>query len=214
MFKVSLTGNYFSGQFEAAQLFEEFGVPVFDANLLTKFFLNFSEFHISKIKSHFGVDIYSYGLLNLNKFKTNQDFDQLLNIIETDLMKAYESFRLTHQKSFYTIFLYDYIFERGMNKMFDYNIVSFKSKENRRSQLSYWKHFDYDTITNILNNEMSDYRKNSHSDYIIRSSNSQENINSDIVIGLENQIKDIHKKIMNKRTNKIIRDQYLSDDWY
>jgi len=123
MYKVGLTGNYFSGQNEVAKIFEDYNVRVFDANLITKFLINYSPIHIPKIKKEFGPDIYSVGLLDLSKLNDNKSFNKLLDIIELDLLRAYEIFRKRYKNDFYTIFYFDYIFERNLDKILSLQMI-------------------------------------------------------------------------------------------
>jgi dephospho-CoA kinase len=160
MFKVGLTGNYYSGQQEVAKIFEDFDVPVFDANLIIKFMINFSPRHIEKIKEKFGDDIYKFGLLNLNRFHTNKKFDDLLDILEFDLLKAYEKFRLDHKTDFYTIFLFDWIYERNLNSLMNFNVSSYRPQVHRKSDLKYWANLNSMEVQKILDNEVDEFEKN------------------------------------------------------
>lgn len=206
MFKVALTGNYYSGQNEVSKIFEEFNVNVFDANTITKFLINFSPNHIKRIKEYFGDKVYHCGLLNLNRFQSNDKFNELLDLIEMDLLKSYEKFRLRHSKDFYTIFCYDFIYERNLDKYFDFKISCHRPREYRKSDMKFLTNFTFDEIERILNSEMPD--KNIKSDHIIQNYNFGTNNLEDIVIGLERQIKGVHKRIMNKRNIEIISDCY------
>ena len=141
MLKVGLTGNYYSGQYEVGLLFEELDVPVFDANLITKFLLNYSPKHRKEINKQFGDTSFSMGVLNLSNFNSNIKFNKLLDIIELDLLKAYEKFRSLHRDADYTIFKYDFIFERMIENSFDYNISCYRPKRYRKT--------DMQTLTNF-----------------------------------------------------------------
>lgn len=202
MYKVGLTGNYYSGQQEISQLFAEYNVKIFDANLLTKFFLNFSPLHIRKIQSYFGDNSYQMGLLNLSKFQTNSKFNELLDLVEFDILKTYESFRQKHKNEFYTIFYYDFIFERNLNSYFNFNINCHRPKKAREYDIQYFTEMSESKIKEILDNEMSEITKNSKSDYIIQNFNENGDYKSDIVIGLQNQIFNVHKKIMSKKLSE------------
>ena len=73
--KIALTGNYYSGQDDVSFLLRDKNVPVFDADVVLKYFLNFSPKHMNKISRVFGEDYYSHGLLRLNLFKTTKDWE-------------------------------------------------------------------------------------------------------------------------------------------
>jgi dephospho-CoA kinase len=95
--KIALTGNYYSGQYEVSFLLRDKNVPVFDADVVLKYILNFSPKHMNKISTVFGEDYYNYGLLRLNLFKKTKDWDKLLDVVEYDLLQCYEKFRLKNK---------------------------------------------------------------------------------------------------------------------
>ncbi len=198
MYKVALTGNYYSGHYDVAKLFEEIDVKIFNANLITKFIINYSPSHIKKIKKTFGDDIYTMGLLDLNKFNSNSKFNDLLDLIEFDILRSYEKFKLLNKNNPYTIFVYDFIFERELETYFDYVICSDRPKDHRSLDMKFLTNFTYSQIEKILNNEMSLDKKKSKSDYIIQNFNKNGDLQSDIVIGLESEIKRIHRNLNGK----------------
>jgi len=208
MLKVGLTGNHYSGQYEVSHLFDDLDVPIFDANLITKFILNYSPQHINKIKKSFGDDAYEMGVLNLKNFNSNKDFDKLFDLIELDLLKAYERFRLNNSDSFYTIFKFDFIFERLIEKHLDFTICCYRPKLNRKSDMKYLTNYSFYLIDKILDNEMDEIHKNSKADYVVQNYNKNGDYKSDIVIGLKSQIQNIHRQIMKKKNKSILSDHY------
>jgi dephospho-CoA kinase len=58
MIKVGLTGNRFSGKDTVCKLFEQIGVPVFNADVVLKFILNYNYEINYKIRNIFG-DVFS-----------------------------------------------------------------------------------------------------------------------------------------------------------
>jgi dephospho-CoA kinase len=124
--KIGLTGNYFSGQDEVAILFRDKNVPVFDADVVLKYFINFSPKHMEKISNKFGDDYYNYGLLRLNLFKTTSQWNKLLDLLEFDLIESYEKFRVKHINSPYTIFKFTYLFERSLHTHLDKVITCYR----------------------------------------------------------------------------------------
>jgi dephospho-CoA kinase len=200
MFKVGLTGNYYSGQTEISQVFDDMEVPVFDANLLVRFLVNHSKKHINLIKKEFGSEIYQIGLLDVKKFNDNPKFEKLLTILENDIVKQYINFCHKHKDYPYTMFLYNFIFERNLQSSFDYIVNCFRPKHHRRSDLLLLTSLSEFTIKKILDNEMDEYQKNNLSDFTIQNYNRTGPINADVIIGLENQILRVHKQITNKIT--------------
>jgi dephospho-CoA kinase len=211
MYKVGLTGNYYSGQVEVSEILKGFDVPVFDANLVTKFLLNFSPNHVRKIKSEFGDDIYNLGLLNFNKLNSNDKVDKLFDIIELDILKSYELFRIKHKNDFYTIFYFDFIFERRMNNLMNFNVSCYRPRYQRKYDMGYLTSFSKSLIEKILSNEMDESVKNSNSDFVINNYNKNGDHKSDVVVGLESQVFNLHKKIMAKKMDSVLKSHYPSD---
>jgi dephospho-CoA kinase len=199
MIKVGLTGNYYSGQYEIGKLFEELDVPVFDADLILKYLINFSSKHIEKIRSELGENSYHMGLLKVNKFVDNRSWNKLIDIVEFDIVKAYEKFRLQHKDEFYTIFKYSYLFERKLNESMDLNISCYRPKYYRRNDMQTLTYMDSVSINKLLENEMDELFKNRKSDFVIDNYNTGLNADSYIIIGLENKVKNTHKSIMKKK---------------
>jgi dephospho-CoA kinase len=208
MFKVGLSGNYYSGQNEVYQILEEYEVPVFNANLITKFMINYSPKHIKQIKSTFGENSYNLGLLNLNKFTSNSDYDKLFEIIEFDLLKSFELFRIQNKNSFYTIFYFDQLFERGINNLMNFSVTCYRPKYQRRSDMKYLTTLSDNIINKILDTETDELIKNEKSDFVIHNYNKNGDYKSDIVVGLDTQVFKLHKSIMAKKMDTEIYNQY------
>jgi len=208
MYKVGLTGNYYSGHKEVAYILEDFGVPVFDMNLVFKFLVNFSPTHIEKIKKSFGNNIYTMGLLDLQKFTKNSDFDKLFDVIEFDLIRGFEKFTLANKDAVYSVMVFDQLFERKCDRLMSFCISVHRPKHLRKNDMITLTGLDSYTITKILDNEYDELDKNKKSDFVIQNYNLGVNKDSDITIGLENQVKNAHKKIMEKKLYSIVQSQY------
>jgi dephospho-CoA kinase len=211
MLKIGLTGNYYSGHNEVAEIFEKLGVKVFDADLILKYLINFSEPHMIKIRSSLGDNSYNIGLLNFNKFKTNQKWNELLDLLEFDIIKSYERFRLLHKDDFYTVFKYSYIFERSLNLSMDKTICCYRPKYQRRNDLKNLTYMDNQSIEYLFNNEMDELTKNKNSDYTINNFNPLDEQN--YYIGLDSKVNNIHIIIMNKKPQEYILGSSIKSDF-
>ena len=160
MLKIGLTGNFYSKYNEVGDIFEEKEMPVYDADLVIKYMLNYSEEYQQKIKSKFGNNIYHAGLLDLNKFDNNDKFDKLFDIIQFDLIKSYEKWRLKNWNKFYTIFKCSVLFERGLDKSMNYTISAFSPQLRRKQDIINDTLIPREKIENILSNEMDELIKN------------------------------------------------------
>lgn len=196
MLKVGLTGNFYSGYDNAALLFESRGVPVFDADLVLRFMVNYSEKVVKKIKAKFGEDIYFLGLLNMNKFETNKDFDKLFEVIELDLLKAYEKWRVKHWDKPYTIFKSCVLFERKLNTSMNFSITVFKPQIERRKDVQNLTEIPTLTSDAIFSNEMDELLKNQKSDFVIH--NYKSYYRDSLDMGIQNQISYIEKALNKK----------------
>jgi dephospho-CoA kinase len=193
MIKVGLTGNYYSGQNEVAKILNSLNVKVFDADLLLKYLLNYSKEHILRIKSTFGENSYSIGLLNLNKFDDTKKWNKLIDEVEFDIYTSYEKFRQKHKEDFYTVFKYSYLFERQLNVSMDFNINCFRPKSIRKQDLTLLTPLSDYLIDKILDSEYGEFVKNKNADFLIQNYSREGQIN------LDEKVRTTHNKIMNKK---------------
>jgi len=207
MIKAALTGNYFSGQDESVKIFENLKVKVFDADLLLRFFINFSPSNINKIKSNFGSDSYTLGVLNIDKFRKKNNLEDLLDICEFDILLSYAKFRLKHQDEPYTIFKYSFLYERELETDFDYVINCSRSKTLRERDMKNLTRIPTISINKILEGEMKENEKNISSNFIIR------NNSSDYLEKGFNKWDDVYEQIetINSYLRKKIPQNYLGD---
>jgi len=212
MLKIGLTGNYYSGQNEVSEIFEKLSVKVFDADLILKYLINFSETHVEKIKDTLGDKVYQMGLLNMNKFRTNESWNDLIDLVEFDVVKSYERFRLTHKDEFYTIFKYSFLFERNLNKSMDKVICCYRPKYQRRSDLKRLTYLSESQIEYLLSNEMDELSKNKSSDYLINNYNTSGSAHT--LIGLDSRVSDLHNIFSNKKPQEdYLGYKYSSGFW-
>ena len=167
MYKVGLTGNFYSGYGDVADAFEMKGVPVFDSDLVLKFMINYSESTIEKMKSKFGTSIYRQGLLDMKRFESESEMERLLDYLQLDLMKSYEKWRVKHLNKPYTIFKSSILFEKDLNQSMNFVITTYRPKVDRRKDIQSLTHLPYSKISDILDNEMDEDKKNEKSDYVI-----------------------------------------------
>jgi len=196
MLKIGLTGNFYSGYNEVGDLFEELGMPVFDADLIIKYMLNYSSEYMNKIKFAFGENIYYAGLLDLKKFDTNDKFNKLLDIIELDLIKSYEKWRIKNWNKYYTIFKCSVLFERGLDKNMNFNITTFTPELQRKQDILNATQMPRETIDNILSNEMDELLKNQKATYVIHGYRG--------LSEMRKSVSNVHKAIMNKNPQGVL----------
>jgi dephospho-CoA kinase len=193
MLKVGLTGNFHSGQNEVAKIFDNLSVPVFDADLVLKYLINYSNPHITKIKSEFGENVYKIGLLNLQKFNSNTTWNKLIDLVEIDIIAAFEKFRLKHKYSTYVLFKYSYLYERRIDSSMDYNINCYRPSYSRKNDISLLTYMDSYAISTLIENELDEIYKNKKSDFIVNNY-----ITNGISVDLDNKVLKINEMIMKK----------------
>ena len=197
MLKVGLTGNYFSGYTDIADLFEERGIKVFDADVVLRFMTNYSIEHTKKIESIFGSGAYDVGIINPKFFDTKDKFDKLLDCFQVDLIKAYEKWRIKNYDCFYTIFKSSILFERKIDQHMNFNISVYRPKVERRRDIVYETTLSTTRIEKILENEMDELNKNQKSNFVIHNYNSGGSYR-DNQENLKDQIHNIHKALIKR----------------
>ena len=103
MLEVGLTGCRFSGKTSVSKLFRKIGVPVFDADIILKFILNFKPKVELAIMSNVGSFVYKNGFLDPTCFLADGLFDRTIDVIEFELFQAWERFKDKHKDHSYVI---------------------------------------------------------------------------------------------------------------
>jgi len=169
MIKVGLTGNRYSGKNAIAKAFAQIGIPVFDADTVLKFILNFDVAVNKDILDNYGKYVFTGpgATIDPKAVNSEKDFDRLIDFAEYALNCAYERFREENKQSIYTIFHSSIVFERGWNSAFDYNISAFAPKQERcvRAQIAEGK--SSSEIESMMSIEMDPLVKNSISDFVV-----------------------------------------------
>lgn len=189
MIKVGLTGNFHSGHRTIITKFEELGVPVFDADLIFKFMINYDDKIVKKIEKHFGVDVYRYCLLDFKRFDTNRKFEALFDVVKGDIFRCWHNWNVLNSDREYTIFLSSVLFELRLNDKMDFNINVLKDCSERKKWMMTKTSMPLSIIETILNGELNEKFKTTKADFIITNS-----VNDN----LERNINRVHNEILNK----------------
>lgn len=200
MLKIGLTGNRYSGKDITARLFEQINIPVFHADIILKFILNYNSEIQHKIRTKVGTGIFKNdGILDEKMIILSGAFDKILDQAEFELFKAYEKFRLKNKQSIYSIFHSSILFERGWNEKMDFNINVFSPTTER---IERFKYLNPDKlISDIYHNistEMGDLDKNQKADYIIHN---YEDVDRKVFGDLLTQVNKIDQRIIDKYLN-------------
>jgi dephospho-CoA kinase len=195
MIKVGLTGNRYSGKDKIAKLFEGISIPVFHADIILKFIIQYSLEVDSKIKTQMGASFYSGSNIDSFKFDTTEKFNRLIDIVESDILNAYVKFQLRHSESIYTIFHSSILFEKGWDKKMDINLTAFSPKSDRITRaISVNKELPLTIAHDLISKEMYDLDKNHRSTHVIHNYGNDFDISRQVSIIDQQIIDDFLKK--------------------
>lgn len=207
MITLGLTGNRYSGKKRVADVFRQIQVPVFDADTVIKFILNYNYELLGEMKSKLGKDIFlntKDNELKLNLRRLSEDaLDKVLDFIEEDLFKAYNIFNKNVKLTgaIYTIFSSSILFERKWQNKLDLIINISSTDTDRIKRCKYMTNKGLLIIKELTMEEIPTSVKNKLSDYIITNDN-EETPGSipgrTISTVLLKQINDIDQKIIDE----------------
>ena len=169
MIKVALTGSRYSGKDSAAKAFRQIGVPVFDADTVLKFIINFDIAVNKDILDNYGKYIFTGPGATIDKgaIKSKEDFDRLIDFAEYSLNCAYERFREENRESIYTIFHSSILFERGWNESMDYTISVFAPSAICAERAERAEKSSRAKVDSLMSSEMDPLQKTQLADFVI-----------------------------------------------
>jgi dephospho-CoA kinase len=213
--KIGLTGNYLSGLDYVASIFRRYKMPVFDCDLIIKYYIFNSEDHIEKIRDVFGSDVFTNDVVDLDKFngvdRSTGDlkFHMLLKLFELDIMTNYERWRMKHKKAPYTIFKSQVLFESGLNSNMNLNIYCLKPIKYRAEELHDYFNFNYEDAYKLLESEMDENHKNSFCTHTIHNFENYYVSTEDQISSLHRSLKDKVKDIINPIISPMSAAEYV-----
>lgn len=203
MLEIGLTGCRYSGKTSVSKLFRKIGVPVFDSDTVLKFILNFRTHVDEPIRSNVGSFVYNSGFLDPSAFITDSLFDRTIDVVEFELLQAWDKFKEKHKDKPYVIFESSILFERKWDQKFDRVISVFAPKEERVYRAKMYSSMRIDYIWSSFDKEISELEKNSNSNYIIHNYDGGPDV-LDQVNGIDTKITNIHLD------NKIVKKKQLT----
>ena len=200
MVKVGLTGARYSGKDAAAKAFAQIGVPVFDADTLLKYILNFDIEVNKKIMDGYGRYIFTGAgaTIDPREIRSKSDFERLIEFAEPSLIKAYDRFREKNRESIYTIFHSSILFERGWNEAMDYSISVFSPDAERISRAMLAEKLTRPKIESLISSEMDPLQKSKLSDFVVHNYESAASVFGDSIM----QVCKIDQQIVDKFLDK------------
>lgn len=201
MLKIGLSGNRYSGKNRVAKLFNQIGVPVFEADVILKFILQHHYELQAEISDKVGHVYFKDGLLNGDKVKTDGKFQKILDIVKPELILAWTQFLQKNKKAIYCIFHSSILFESGLYKETDQNISVFTPYVDRVERCKFLTKKSVSSIYNLTKTEMDELEKNKLSKYVIHNYNVDNSFYGDALTQV-NQI------------DQLIIDNYLKDNMF
>ena len=167
MVKIGLTGNRYSGKDRIARLFKQIHIPIFDADTVLKFAINYNIELLQKLKPVIGEYYFEHGNLNMVRVRSDNQFGTVLDFFKEDIFKAYERFNKKNSNSVYTIFHSSILFESGWDKEMDQTISVFSPKNSRIERCQFLTDYKLSEIHNLVKTEIDELDKNKLSTYVI-----------------------------------------------
>ena len=171
MIKVGLSGNRYSGKDRIAKLFEQIGIPVFHADIVLKFILNYNYEVQGLIADKIGRSYFTDGVLNIDKVKSGGVFDKVVDVASSDLLKAFEKFMSKNTESIYCVFHSSILFERNWHKLMNHNIAIFCPKITRMERCKELTNMKVSDVAMSMRNEIDDLDKNKMANFVIHNYN-------------------------------------------
>ena len=209
LLSIGLTGSRCSGKDGITKLFRQLGVPVFDADAIIKYILNYRQSMPESVRKAFGREYTFESYINPIAFDTDAKFESLLDLIEFELFEGYEKFRNKHKDKQYTIFHSSIIYEKNWSKKFDRVICVFTPKQDRINRYKSLTDDNLQTIHDIFSREMNEIQKNQSSDFIIH--------NYEDAPDILKQVSNIDDKIVDyylEKTHSLVRKKEVESSLF
>jgi dephospho-CoA kinase len=192
MLKVGITGGIGSGKSLVCNVFDLFGVPVYNSDEEAKKIMNTDEEVRRKIINLFGEQSYDKTGLNRaylrNKlFKEKQLLEKMNEIVHPAVRRYFQNWCEMHQSNPFVIQEAAIIFESGANKFLDYVSVVYAPEKIRIQRTVNRDVTNEQSVKNIIKNQMPEKEKLTLADDIIH------NYDPHLVLP---QILDLHKKLV------------------
>lgn len=177
MLKIGLTGGIGSGKSTVAKMFEELGIPIYEADKRAKELQN-QEPLKAKIKEVFGADIYIGNELNRKAlaqivFTNKENLEQLNQIVHPAVAIDFDHW-LSSQTSEYIIKEAAIIFEIKAESQYDKVILVTAPKDVRIGRVMQRDSAKKKDVEARIKNQLSDKEKMKMADFVISNIDLQE----------------------------------------
>lgn len=167
MIKVGLSGNRFSGKDRIVKLFKQIGIPVFEADIVLKFILNYNTEKLKQLKYLIGDEFFIGDHLDIKSIKREEKFGKVVEHFKEELLNAYDKFNRKNYKSIYSIFHSSILFESDWDYDMDMNISIFTPSNIRIDRCKFETNYKTSEIYKLMKSEMSELDKNNRATYVV-----------------------------------------------
>ena len=178
MLKVGLTGGIGSGKTLIGEMFKRLGIPVFNADTEAKNIINSNADVITKMKNHFGDDIYNEKGVDRKKLASiifnDKDALEIVNsIIHPKVREFFFNWAERQNKSPYVIEEAAILFESNAYKELDITINIHADELLRINRVVERDNTTEDAVKNRMNNQLTDDERIKLADFTINNDGKQ-----------------------------------------
>lgn len=188
---VGLTGGIGSGKTLVADMFSDFGIPIYDSDLEAKFLMNTSDELQNQITALLGEKAYTQGKLDrgfvAEKVFNDQDLLAQLNHVVHPAVRAHFLEWVKNQKTNYVIQETALIFENEAQANYDYVILVTAPEAVRIARVMDRDSQSKEQVMARMNHQMDDDEKITRSDFVINNIDKEDTYES---------VLQIHKALM------------------
>ena len=99
MVHIGLTGNRYSGKDRVAKLFKQIHIPVFDADVVLRFAINYNIELLKKLKLSMGEYYFDNVILNMDRVRCDNKFGEVIDFFKEDIFNAFDRFNKKNSKA-------------------------------------------------------------------------------------------------------------------
>ena len=177
---VGVTGGIGAGKSVICKIFNQLGVPAYDADSRAKWLMNNDSHLIKEIRATFGANSYNIdGTLNReylakNVFNNPKALEKLNALVHPQVRKDFDQWVTKNSKNAYLIKEAALLFESGAAQALDEIIVVTADKETRIERvLLRDPHRSKDQVLAIMENQMSETQRKKRADHLVQNDDDQ-----------------------------------------
>jgi dephospho-CoA kinase len=163
MLNVGITGGIGSGKTTVCCIFEAMGVPVFYADIKAKQLYDKPDIY-QKVQEMFGLTVFTDGVIDKKKlasrvFSDKDALQKLNDLIHPVVSAMYDKWSLQYTDKPYVIEEAALLFESGIYKKFDVNVLVTAPVEIRINRIMQRDNNSREAVIQRMENQMSDEEK-------------------------------------------------------